>query len=1156
MSDSGIRQTPRHRTLHPTTRASATILACCLVCGCLLPAAARAQEEQVIPFQHLTVEDGLPEKNVYRILQDRLGFMWFGTSNGLVRYDGYSFTTYRPDPEDPHSLSGRLVLSLCEDHVGELWIGTFGGGLNRYDRERDRFISYRHDPQDPTSLSFDAVGAIYEDREGVLWIGTGNTEVATGGGGLNRLNRPTGTFTRWEHDPDNPASLSYEAVSAILEDRDGELWVATAGGGLNRFDRQTGTFEHLRHDPADPASLSADHLTVLHQDRDGRLWIGTWAAGLNRFDRRTGTFTRYRHDPADPTSLHHDLIFCLREDRDGWLWVGGLGGVLQRFDPAADAFVHYRHDPLNPTSLSANTAIWAIYEDRARTLWVAARGSGVDKLDLLGSRFTRYVHDPDQGDSLSDDNVRAILEDRDGNLWVGTRAGGLNRIDPRSRSYTHFRHDPRDPATLRIDRVDAIHEGPSGTLWIGTRGGGLSRFEPAAESFTHFVHDPADPTSLSNDRVGAIQEEPSGVLWAGTMGGGLSRLDPETGTFTHFRHRPGDPSSLGHDVIVTLLLDRAGVLWIGGEGSGISRFDAATETFTTYASQATGLEVITAFFEDREGRFWVGTFNGGLHLFDRETGSGRAYTERDGLQSDTIYTLIEDEDGRLWLSTGKGLSVFYPGSKTFINYDHTDGLVGDWAFGGGFKGSGGVLYFGGSSGMVAFTPGDLGHNPHPPQLVLTDFRIANQPMEIDPHGPLRRHISVAEEIRLRHHQNVISFEFAALHYSYPAGNQYAYRMEPFDAEWTRVSHQRGVTYTKLPPGPYTFRVKAASSDGVWNDEGLGIRLVISPPWWQSWWAYGIYALLLVACLVGADRIQRARVIRREQQKAQLIEARLRAEAAEHQAEAAEHQAEAAEFQIKAAEAQARALQAENARKTQELEEARQLQLSMLPKEVPQHPLLEIAAAMTTATEVGGDYYDFDLADDQTLTVAIGDATGHGSRAGTMVTAAKSLFNFLVGEPDVVKALRQSTGAIKRMKLRKLYMAMMLAKFRDGRLTIANAGMPPVLIYRAASSRMEEIDLEGVPLGSFLGFPYEKKTVELEPGDAVVMMSDGFPEMLDAQGELFGYERLETVLREVAERSPEGIIRHFFHTADTWTAGVPQDDDMTFVVMKMKAKGPA
>ncbi len=1117
-------------------RTAAGILCWALAAGFQLPAELRSQE-QAFRFQQITMEDGLPENRVLRILQDRLGFLWFGTTNGLVRYDGHGFTTYKPDPDDPHSLSGRLIRSLYEDRAGRLWIGTTSGGLNRFDRERERFIHYRHDSQDPESLGSDSVSAIWEDGDGFLWIGTGNPEIpAAGNNGLDRFDPQSGSFQHYRHDPEDPGSLSPGPVTSIREDRRGELWVGTASGGVDRFDRQTAAFIHYREVTAGSGGWSPDGISVLYADRAGRLWIGTKENGLERFDPPTETFKTYRHDPEDPGSLSGDTIWSLLEDQEGQLWVGTLGGVLQRYQPGTDSFTHFRHDPRNPNSLSNNLGIYAIIEDRTGTLWFATIGVGLDKLDRFGNKFYHCAHDPDDPASLSDNRVAALYEDHAGNLWVGTKGGGLNRVNLENSTATHFRHQPGRPDSLGDDHVQAIHEGPDGILWIGTPHA-LDRFDTTTERFTHFLHDPDDPGSLSSNSISALHFDRAGALWIGTWDAGLNRLDPGTGELSHYRHRPDDPRSLPNNMVSVIYEDSRGTLWIGTEGSGLCRFHPETETFTTYTSPETGFEMIISFHEDRDGRLWVGTYNGGLHLFDRETGTSRVFNDRNGLPHDTVFSIVGDDDGRLWISTGKGLTVLDPRSETFRSYDHTDGLRSDWFFGGAVKTSRGELFFGGNNGMYAFSPQNLEDNPHPPQVVFTGFRIANQAVKIGEGEPLARHISVADEIRLRHDDNVLSFKFAAMHFSYPKGNQYAYRMDPFDADWNEVGPQHWATYTNLSPGEYTFRVKAANSDAVWNEEGTSIRLYISPPWWRTWWAWSAYALLVLGILVAIDRLQRARVVRREQERAEQIEIQLRTEAAE--------------LQARAAEAQARALQIENERQTRELEGARQLQLSMLPEEVPQHPRLEIAASMKTATEVGGDYYDFDLADDGTLTIAIGDATGHGSRAGTMVTAAKSLFNFLAAEPDMVSVLRRSTGAIKRMKLRNLYMAMMLARVSGSKLEVANAGMPPVLIHRAASGRVEEIHLEGVPLGSFSGFPYQRKTVDLEPGDTVILMSDGFPEILNPAGELFGYERLETVVREAAEGSPREVIRHFTHTATEWADGRPPDDDMTFVVLKVK-----
>ncbi len=1096
----------------------ALLLLSCQLAAVAAAGAAGAAGEGSVPqgwevrFRHLGVEDGVPDKNVYDVLQDRLGFLWLATSIGLVRYDGYTFTTYKPDPDDPTSLAGRLVTDLYEDRSGTLWIAT-RGGLNRFDRPNESFVSYRHDADDPASLDFDSVSVVLEDRAGWLWVGTGDLEMYTSGGGLNRLDRETGTFVHYRHDADDPQSLGFGAVISLWEGRGGELWVGTSGGGLNRFDPRSGRSVRYQHDPDDDTSLSQDQVSALLEDRSDRLWVGTWAGGLNRFEPETGTFRRYRHDAGDAASLANDRVLSLYEDRGGTLWIG-TRGVLERYDPATDGFVHYRHDPLDPDSLSDNVAIWGMTEDRAGTMWLTVRGAGLDRFDRYASRFFRYAHHrPGDPGSLSHSHVTAVCEDRSGNLWVGTEGAGLDRVDAASGIVTHFRPDPGRPGSLSHGYVLSLHESPSGTLWVGTLNG-LDRFEPATGSFTHFTHDGDGPRSLGGERVSTIVDGTAGELWIGFLGGGgLDRFDPATGTFTHYPPREDDPGSLPNGMVVTVYLDRAGELWIGTEGAGVCRLEAATETFDCHYSRDLGLEVATALHEDAAGRFWVGTFGGGLHLLDRATGDLRRLTDRDGLPHDVVYSILEDDEGRLWLSTGKGLSVMDPDRELFRNYDHSDGIRGDLFFGGGTQGAGGRLYYGGSGGLFAFHPRDVADNPHPPQVVLTDFRIGQQAVPIGGGAALRRHISVAEEIRLRHDENVISFSFAALHYSDPAGNRYAYRLKPLEAKWSYVGSRRFASYAHLAPGTYRFEVKAASSDGIWSPEAAGVRLIIRPPWWRTWWAYVLYSAAFLAAALTLERTHRARLVRRERRDA------------------------------------------ENQRQTRELEDARRLQLSMLPKEAPRLPTLTIAAAMETATEVGGDYYDWDLAEDGTLTIAIGDATGHGFQAGTMVTAAKSLFNYLCTEGDAARILAQSTGALRRMKLRKLLMAMMIVKVRGYRLELANAGMPPLLLYRAATRRVEEVGVGGVPLGSIVDFPYRLITADLAPGDSVVLLSDGLPELLSPDGEVYGYERLEAAFGEVAERSPEEIIRHFTDLAADWAGRRPRGDDMTFVVLGVRRLNP-
>ncbi|MDX1503107.1 MAG: two-component regulator propeller domain-containing protein, partial [Thermoanaerobaculia bacterium] len=996
---------------------------------------------------------------------------------------------------------------------------------------------FRHDPGDPSSLSHDAVGAVFEDSAGRLWVGTGDFEEAQPGGGLNLLDRATGTFTRYVHDPDDPTSLSGDVVTAIREDGSGALWVATAGAGLNRLDPATGAFSRYRHDDDDRGSLVHDWVFDLEVDTEAGLWVAT-ADGLDLLPPGRERFLHYQRDPESSRSLASNAVSSIYLDPDGALWVGTWSGALHRMDPGTGVFQRYENDPDDPKSLVANGGIFDIVRDRSEILWIATRRGGLAKLDEFAYKFPHLGHDPADENSLSGDHVTGFAEDSAGNIWIGTADAGLNRYNPVSETVTRFRHDWTDPRSLGSDEVNALLVHSSGSLWVGTYGG-LDRWSPGADAFTHFRGSGGED-GLSSSWVLSLAEAADGGIWIGQLEGGLSRLDPGTGRFTHYRHDPDDPDSLAHDTVRVIRQDGRGALWIGTD-AGLDRLDPGADRFVHHVDPELGLDVVTALHEDRDGRLWIGTLHGGLHRLDREAGITRPFTRREGLPHDSVHSILEDGEGNLWLGTGFGISRFDPARGVFRNYDPTDGLAAHRFDGGGLRTSRGELLFGSPQGANAFFPADIRDNPYPPQVVLTSLRLFDQPALPGAEGsPLERHLSATREISLSHRDWMVAFEFTALHFGNPARNRFAYRLLPLEREWRQAGQRRQARYTNLAPGAYEFQVKAANEDGVWNETGASVRLTVRAPWWRSRWAWALWVGLGLLALVTVDRLQRRRVVGRERARAREEQSRLRTEAAE--------------LQAKAAEAQARALHVENERKTQELEAARQLQLSLLPADLPDHPELEIATYMKTATEVGGDFYDFDLAGEGTLTVAIGDATGHGTRAGMMVTATKVLFKLLAGQRDAVALLRESTLAVRRLELQNLFMALSIARLHPGgELEIAGAGMPPALLVRAGGG-VEELISHGAPLGSFPDYPYEARHARLAPGDTLVLMSDGLPERLGPAGEVLGYPKVAEALAGAAPggAGPQALIDRLAALADAWAEGRPPDDDLTLVVLRRRA----
>jgi len=830
-----------------------------------------------IKFDRIGLEQGLSHNTVWCLLQDRKGFMWFGTEDGLNKYDGYSFKAYRHDPDDPKSLSHNIVTSLFEDREGFLWIGTDGGGLNRFDRKQETFARYRHEPENPTSLSSDWIRPIFEDHTGALWVGTLE--------GLNKFDRQNETFTHYKHHRQNPASLSHNHILRFYENRRGELFIATGGGGYNKLNRENETFIRYQHNLNDRNSLSGNSVYGFCEDRFGNFWVGTVKGGLNKLvaDYHDGTparFEHYLHNPEDLNSLSSNEIRAIHEDRAGTLWIGTDGGGLNKLvdshdkvsvQQASAKFIHYKNDPDNPNSLSNNSAD-AIFEDRTGGLWIRTWGAGVNKFNLEQQDFAHYQSDASNAKSRTGNEVRAIFEDHAGALWVGTERAGLfrmNRGERNAAAFTYGKHAAGIPESLMQSEVLSIHEDRSSVLWIGTRSDGLIRFDSERQKAKRYAANLDNPTTVSRNTIRVIYESGpawNGALWIGTRWG-LSQFNRDDETFIRYPRDQNNPPSLSHSEVRAILEDRSGALWIGTYGGGVNKLlpnenGESPSAFINYRHEpdnpnSLSHNMVIAIHEDQSGRLWFGTLGGGLNRFDREREAFICYREKNGLPSNIIYGILEDERSHLWLSTNKGLSKFDPATETFRNYDVRDGLQSN-QFGEGayHKSRSGEMFFGGINGFNAFHPDSIKDNPHLPPVVITDFQIFNKsvPLKRDSLEEragsffLDKHISESETITLSYRERVFSFEFAALHFSAPEKNQYAYMMEGFDADWNHVGNRRLATYTNLDPGDYVFRVKGSNKDGIWNEAGASIKITITPPWWKTWWSYAFYVIIGVAAL--------------------------------------------------------------------------------------------------------------------------------------------------------------------------------------------------------------------------------------------------------------------------------------------------------------------
>jgi signal transduction histidine kinase/ligand-binding sensor domain-containing protein len=854
-----------------------------------------------IQFDRIPSELGLSQNLVTCILQDRKGFLWFGTTDGLNRFDGYKFTVYQHDPYDPTSLSDSAINALHEDRAGRIWVGT-QNGLNLFDRTREIFYRILPDPNNPNSLSHPNVGSIAEDHQGAIWI-------STLGGGLNKLVlRPVvsekgsahvsganplegARFTRFTHDPGNPNSLGSDFVGQVVEDGRGTVWAKTLKGTYTLLPAQGGYLvTRFRGDGSHPAWrewLERDeYRKFICRGRNGRVWIGVGSA-LIEWDAVAEKLTHHRFDlsgisetPWKPKDDFWQAVRGMMEDRAGKIWIGSTWG-LARFDPGTDTIASFRYEPGNPHSI-AESGITSIYEDSGGVLWFGSNGNGLFRYDPKAQRFTHRHNETTKLSLWRGTSIRSLCQTRDGTLWMGTAGIRLLRMNRATGEVTPLQ--VAQPNVPPLELVFSILQDRTGALWIGSSGGlfKVDWRDGKAGRISWYKPEPDAPRGSARNAVYKIIEDRSGEIWI-AAGNTLSRLDRATGHFVSFLYDARDPDTIPGDPYTFIHQDRSGLFWLGTT-DGLLRFDPPTASFKRYRNKpkdAASLShnVVRAIVEDPfepDKILWLGTAGGGLNRFDKQTETFAHFTEKDGLPNNVVYAILSDKEGNLWMSTNHGLARFNPRTRTFKNFDIKDGLqdneFNSCAY---FKSESGELFFGGIGGFNAFYPEDVKDNPHVPPVVITDFQIFNKSVSFkNPDAPLQQSISETDEITLSYEQKVFSFEFAALDFTEPSKNQYAYRMDGFDKDWQQAGTSRTATYTNLDPGQYVFRVKASNNDGVWNEEGVAINITIMPPWWRTGWAYAIYALLLVAGGVAVDRIQRRRVIQKERARAQMREAEL------------------------------------------------------------------------------------------------------------------------------------------------------------------------------------------------------------------------------------------------------------------------------------------
>jgi signal transduction histidine kinase/ligand-binding sensor domain-containing protein/DNA-binding response OmpR family regulator len=852
----------------------------------------------------LSTENGLSNSQSNVIVQDKEGFIWIGTSDGLNRYDGRHFKVYRKIAHDSTSIQHNNIKCLFLDSRGELWIGTDRSGVSRYNKEKDCFINYLCTPNDSNTIITNRITGITEDSNHQIWVSSYS--------GLNLFNRQKNNFTRFS---DNPIltitdqaiqklkkQIHYKSFISALESKKGEkisyndlyhflirinkdssekyfdvinvavnnngiamadvrvltadnkgnIWVGYGDGFISMLNTKTRVFVHHKFLNPKERGIIDFFVSSLCVDKE-RVWVATRGEGIWIFNTQTGKWIKF-------DKLTEPFVNSIIKDKTGNIWIGGDDCGLISYNPNGNLITHYKHNEFDKYSLSTN-AISCIYEDRQQNLWVGGTQSDINFTSKRNPFFS-LKQSLLNTDGLTNSDVSAVMEEDGHTLWVGYfNVGGIDIINRKSNQKLHISPNKNSKSGLGEGSVYCIFKDSRSDIWIGTYLGGLQMYNRKNNRFITYVHNPSDSNTISGNDVRKIVEDKEGNLWIAIHGAGVDKFNPITKKFQHYRINYGDlQRTIASDWVNTIFCDKEDKIWVGSI-EGISVIDKKTPIIKRYFNQAKNEKSLSnnfvlAIFQDSKGEMWFGT-SYGLNLLDHKTGTFSAIIKKDGLPNDNITGIQEDNKGNFWISTFKGLSRYSPKEQVFKNFDLQDGLATDeFLVSTGFKSKTGEMFFGGREGIVSFLPDQVKGNEFEPPVYLTDFKLFNQSLAVSGAAKkkplcLDKQIIFTPELTLSYNQNVFTFEFIALNYLRPEKNQYAYRMEGFDKQWNIIGSKNDVTYTNLPPGTYTFRVKASNNDGKWNEKGASVKLNITPPWWKTFWAYSFYALfgmLLVSLL--------------------------------------------------------------------------------------------------------------------------------------------------------------------------------------------------------------------------------------------------------------------------------------------------------------------
>lgn len=1133
-------------------------------------------------FSNYQFSDGNSENanSVWNIVEDAQKDLWIATTNGVLSFDKVNkvFKNYDLMKID-NSVAPFInnVGSILFTKNNELYAGSVSYGIVKFNYSSQIFVQMEMigDYPKPNNVFTSIV-----DHDGNIWLGT-----ILGLYKYNPNNKQVQDITPFKKAARNLAA-SKNGIYGLYEDRNLNMWIGTSAHGIILYDSETQNFKTIYDDKV------TNYIGPFYEDSFGIIWCASFR-GLMKYDLDKKPFEIVAlADEEEANNEKFVIAFAESNSEKNKLWLGTPSGVFlydiesQLVNPASGI--------LRKSNAKSSNSITTIIEDD-NYLWYGTQSFGLFKLNLNNNNSINFRNRLYDDTTIDQDQVNTLLDMND-KLWLGTNFGinvlnketnQISRIPSLfSRQYNskilntlEFLKNNETPL-VEIQKVgdyadiskDFVLTEDKKALIVSV-GEGL--FQWNMVDYGWLENEAGDTLWKSNDLYKTYHaggngknREQIGILELKKGRYKLNYLTDDSHSVKSFNAPPPQDTlfwgislfelkeSQYDDLdqlvkkddettytdsprIWKLIKDSKGMVW-AATGLGLSKIDPENYSVINFRKEQgrdgwLSSELVNDLIEDAQNNVWIATEKG-LNLFNESTNKFILFGEKNGLPTNTIKSVNIDDNGDLWIGTTMGISKLEISENyenpIIINYDVKDGLQGyEFLAKASFKDAYGKLYFSGLEGFNVFLPRKS--NTSLPFVALKNIMISNKSISsIDPDLLNNTSINQLDELNLSHDKNDLSFEFVSIHYARPDKNRLLYKMVGVDEDWI-LSNRRFATYTNMSSGEYVFNIKGSNGDGIWSDRIKQLKINISPPWYNNWTAYSVYAVLFFGLLYGVRKFEMGR----QQKNIFIKESRLKIEKAEAVA--------------KAAESDKRALQIEFEHKKKELEEARELQLSMLPRDLPQLPHLDIAVYMKTATEVGGDYYDFHIGLDGTLTVVVGDATGHGMKAGTMVTTTKSLFNVLAPNPSIVETFHEMTRCLKLMHMQKLSMCMTMLKIKENAVQMSSAGMPPVFIYKRDNQVMEEHVIKGMPLGTFNEFPYSIVESKLGSGDAILLTSDGFPELVNSENETFGYKRVRNLFEEVAGESPEEIITKLKNAGSHWVKDADPDDDVTFVVIKIK-----